>query len=213
MKFDLDIENINYIKILYKDRYNFTHCVKAAIKKLEEKYIFAGAKSEKPLSMEIPQEVSLSFICDNGLYKTKTKLNFVQFDEKDECIFFSLATPEEVEFQQNREYFRIQMQEKVVVSYKRDDEEVEIPAYIYDISANGIKIVLSGMMKFPEEVFLEIYLPSKKIKTSAKYVRTDDEDGICKASFHFIDLPIQDLDYISRLCLIKQLEQRRNSRA
>jgi len=212
MKFDLDIENINYIKILYKDRYNFTHCVKAAIKKLEQKYIFAGAKSEKPINIETPQEVLLSFICDNGLYKTKTNLNFIQFDKEEEYIFFSLVTPQEVEFQQNREYFRIQMHEKVVISYKKDDEIVEIPASTYDISANGIKIILPNIINFPEEVNLDILFPAKEIKTTAQFIRADNEDDIYKASFHFNHLTTQDLDYISRLCLIKQIEHRRNSR-
>ena len=210
MKFDLKLEDINYIKILYKDRYNFTHYLKAAIQKLDEKFIYAGVKSEKRIIIDAPQEVGLSFICDNGLYKTKTMLPFVQYNTEEEYLFFSLVTPQEVEYQQNREYFRIEMQEKAEVSFTLNDETITISALMHDISANGVRIILNGPMKFPEEVKLRLFFPSKEIETTAKYIRSDDDDNLYKASFYYTNISTQDLDFISRMCLKKQLENRRN---
>lgn len=211
MKFNLKIEDINYIKILYKDRYNFTHYMKAAIKKLEEKYIFSGAKTDKKLNIDTPQEVILSFICDNGLYKSKTKLNFVQYDEKEEYIFFSLITPQDVEYQQNREYYRVEMQENATISYVAENETIKIPAKIHDISANGVRLTLKDAVKFPEDVTLNLFFPTKEIQASATFIRTDEDDNMFKASFHFKNLTNQDLDFISRMCLKKQLENKRHS--
>lgn len=215
MNFDLNLEDINYIKILYKDRYNFSHYLKAAIQKLENKYIFAGVKSEKNINIDTPQEVVLSFISDNGLYRSKTTLNFVRFDEKEEYLFFSLITPKEVEYQQNREYFRVNLQGNARLIYKNKNEDVSILATIHDISANGVRLVFSEPVKIPEEenVTLDLFFPQKEISTSAKFIRTDEDDDQYKASFHFINLSTRDLDYISRLCLKKQLENKRHYRS
>ena len=86
-----------------------------------------------------------------------------------------------------------------------------IPAKIYDISANGIRLELDKDIKIPESVTLDIQLPPKSIKTSAKYIRTEDEDNILKASFFFINLPEASRDIISQKCIQKQLENKRNS--
>jgi len=205
MKFDLNLEEINYIKFLYKDRYNFSHYIKAAIQKLEDKYLFAGVKSEKNIIIETPQEVVLSFISDNGLYKSTTTLNFVRYDEQEQYLFFSLIVPKEVEYQQNREYFRVEIHEKAELTQKNESKAINVPAEIHDISANGVRIVLPETISFAEgeEVNLKLFFPQKEIITTAQFVRTDEDDNQFKASFHFTNLNTKDLDFISRLCLKK----------
>ena len=51
MKFNLNLDSINYIKIVYSDRNGSPHCVKAAIKRMGEKEIFACAKIVRIFNM------------------------------------------------------------------------------------------------------------------------------------------------------------------
>ena len=94
MKFNLNLENINYIKIVYNDSDGVGHYAKAAIKRLGEKEIFACMKYEKELRVPLPQEVSISFACDNALYSAKTTLKLVE--NEDPYVYFTLNTPQEL---------------------------------------------------------------------------------------------------------------------
>ena len=197
--------NIKYIKIIYRDNCDISHCAKAAIKNINGREIYASAKVEMPLYIKTPQEISLSIVCEEGLYKTNTTLKFVE--NKDSYVYFTIDLPDGMEYQQNREYFRVRMAGDVLLRFAGN----VIPAKIYDISANGIRLELDKDIKIPESVTLDILLPPKSIKTSAKYIRTDDEDNILKASFFFINLPEASRDIISQKCIQKQLENKRNS--
>lgn len=205
MKFNLNLENINYIKIVYSDSAGVGHYAKAAIKRLGEKEIFACMKYEKELRISIPQEVSISFACDNALYTAKTTLKMVENEEP--YIFFTLKTPEEIEYRQNREYFRVKMNEDVILSFGG----TVLPCKIHDISANGISLKLDKEMQIPENVMLDILLTPKNIKTRAKYIRTDKEDGILKASFTFVNISERSRDLISQKCIQKQLQDKRKT--
>lgn len=200
-----NLNNIKYIKIIYRDNCDISHCAKAAIKNINGREIYASAKVEMPLYIKTPQEISLSIVCEEGLYKTNTTLKFVE--NKDSYVYFTIDLPDGMEYQQNREYFRVRMEGDVLLRFAGN----VIPAKIYDISANGIRLELDKDIKIPESVTLDILLPPISIKTSAKYIRTDDEDNILKASFFFINLPEASRDIISQKCIQKQLENKRNS--
>ena len=205
MKFNLNLENINYIKIVYSDSAGVGHYAKVAIKRLGEKEIFACMKYEKELQISIPQEVSISFACDNALYTAKTTLKMVEND--DPYIFFTLKTPDEIEYRQNREYFRVKMNEDVILSFSG----TVLPCKIHDISANGIRLCLDKEIEIPENVMINILFPQRNVKTKAKYVRIDKEDDILKASFYYINLSEHDRDIISQRCIQKQLSDKRRS--
>lgn len=209
MKFNLNTENINYLKFTYKDKDNFAHCIKAAIKFIGEYEILACTKAESTVYIDTPQEINLGIACDNGLYTAKTTLK--KTEEKDSYLLFSILKPEEMDYQQNREYFRVKFQEDANIIYQCEGEEKKISAIIYDISANGVRIELDEQINFPEQVKLLLFLPQKNIDIQAKYIRNDDEDQIIKASFQFIDISQSDLDYISQICLRKQIEDRRKN--
>lgn len=209
MKFDLKPETINYIKILYKDSNDFSHCVKASIKYFTEYDIYACVKKEEWEGVPSPQEVTLNFACNNGLYRAKSTLKYTKYEEP--YLYFSIRIPDELEYQQNREYFRVHIDKDVVISYRTEDEVRRVACKTLDLSANGLKVRLSGETFFPEDVFVDIYFENREIRTKAKYVRSDEEDEIIKASFHFVDLQPSDLDYISRTCIKKQIEDKRSS--
>ena len=203
MKFNLNLDNINYIKIVYKDRDENTCCTKAVIKNMSEREIFACAKFEEGLNIQTPQEISLSFVCENGLYRTNTTLKYLEKDAP--YIFFGIKTPLGLEYQQNREYFRVRMEEAVILTF----DKTSVPCKVHDISANGIRVVLPKKLELPEEVMLDILFSPKNVRTKAKFIRTDNEDNTLKASFEFVGMSEADMDLISQKCIKKQLEYRR----
>lgn len=209
MRFDINKENINYIKINYLDSDNFSHCIKAAVRLIGEFELLVSIKSEEKIFIPTPQSVELGIACDNGLYKAKTILKKVEYDAP--YILFSLKKPEEMELQQNREYFRVKLQENANVIYEKDEQPVQFSAITYDISAKGVRIELEEEIEFPEKVVLLLFFENKTIEVNAKYIRTDIDDNIIKASFQFTDISEIDLDFISQVCFKKQLEERRKS--
>ena len=209
MKFNLSLNGRNYIKIVYKDNNDVTHCKKAAIKQMGEREIFACAKFEEECSIKTPQEVMLSFICDNGLYRTTTTLKFIEINEP--YVFFALKTPQGLEYQQNREYFRVRLREDAILSFKENGKNIILPCKTHDISANGVRLELERKIDTIEPVIIDLLFSPKSVKAKAELVRTDNDDGIYKASFHFLNLPEADVDIISQICIQKQLEYKRNS--
>lgn len=208
MKFNLETDNINYIKITYQDKEGFAHCIKTAVKFLNDFEILTSAKTDEDILIPFPQEVELGFACINGLYTAKT--NLINIERQKNYLLFSIRKPEEMEYQQKREYFRVKIQENAVIIYQNEDEKyTKIPLLTYDISAKGVRLELEQKMIFPEFVTIVIYLDQKQITAKAKYVRFDEEDKILKASFQFTEISPSDLDYISRICFKKQLEEKR----
>ena len=170
-----------------------------------EREIIACAKFDDGLKVDTPQEVTLSFVCDNGLYRTNTELKYVNFEEP--YILFVLKTPQGFEYQQNREYFRVKIDEDALLSF----EGKVIPCKTHDISANGVRLILPQKIEIPQNVVIDLLLRPKGIKAKAGFVRYDEEDEILKASFNFIGLPESTVDVISQLCIQKQLEYKRNA--
>ena len=210
MKFDLNTENINYLKLTYTDKDGFTHCIKSAIRFINSFEILASAKfEEENINIITPQEVELGIACDNGLYIAKTTLTRVEKEKS--YLLFSMRKPTDMEYRQKREYFRVKLQEDANIIFEEDEQEIKISAITYDISANGVRIELEESLTFPEEVNIFLFLPQKTISVKAKYIRTDNEDDIIKASFRFENIAQQDLDYISQICFQKQLEERRKN--
>jgi len=210
MKFNLNLDSINYIKIVYKDNNDKTNCIKAAIKRMGEREIFACSKFEdENIRIKTPQDISLSFVCDNGLYRTTTELKYTEKD--DSYTYFALKTPQGLEYQQNREYFRVRLQEDVLLTFIENGNRIVMPAKTHDISANGVRLILDREISAIEPVLIELLFKPKAIKAKAEFVRTDNEDGIYKVSFHFLDLPDADTDLISQICIQKQLEYKRKS--
>lgn len=203
MQFNLNLENINYIKVIYQDSDGSARYVKAALRSLNEREIFACAKFEDGLVIQTPQEVSISFICENGLYRTTTMLKHIENDEP--YVFFTLTTPQGIEYQQNREYFRVRMNDNAILKFNNNI----FACKMYDISANGVRLILDKDLQIPKFVELDILFADRSVKTKAKYIRTDNEDKIWKASFNFVNISENDVDYISKKCIQMQLSNRR----
>lgn len=209
MNFDLTSIKINYLKITYNDKDSFTHCVKSAVRNITDYEILASTKLNENLNIKTPQEVELSIACDNGLYKAKTELTRVIKEEP--YLLFSVRTPKNTEFQQKREFFRVKIKEDANIIFEETKEITQLSVITYDLSANGVRIELDKKYDFPEKVKIILYLPQRIVETKAKFIRTDNEDNIIKASFQLINTPQSDLDYISQVCLKKQIEERKKN--
>jgi len=209
MRFNIDLEDIRYIKILYKDTDGHPCTVKAAIKKFDDKEILACSRVEDKISIKTPQDVTLSIICPDGLYRTKTRLKSIITE--DLYIFYVLEPPMGLEYQQNREYFRVQVEYDCVYSLKIDGKIEHYKAKTYDISANGVSIVLPEHLISVEDCYLEILVEGIEIRTKIRYIRSEKTDDGYKLSYTFTQLTNEDRDLISRVCIQKQLEQKRNS--
>lgn len=205
MNFSLNLDDIKYVKIIYKDKDNSAHCVKAAIRTINDRQIYVCAKQENSINIKTPQEITLSFICENGLYRTKTELLYVE--HKEPYAFFTIKTPQGIEYQQNREYFRVRMNEKATLYTSTS----KINCNIYDISASGIRLSLDKKCDISEKVEIEINFNDKSVRVKAKFVRFDIEAENIKAAFHFYSMPENIRDVIAQKCIQKQLQDKRNS--
>lgn len=205
MSFNLNPDSINYIKITYKDKDNAAICTKAVIKRIGEREIFSCAKFEDDIDIQTPQDVALSFVCDNGLYTTLTTLKFI--DNKPPYVFFTLRTPDELEYHQSREFFRVKADESAILNI---DGNIMI-SKIYDVSAKGVRLVVPQKVEAYDNVIIEMMFNAGSVKTRTKFIRFDDEDGILKASFEFVEIPENDVDFISQVCIKKQLEYKRKN--
>ena len=164
------------------------------------------------MHIDTPQDIELNFACDNGLYKSNTELKFVEKDSP--FVFFTIKTPENIEYHQNREYFRVKLNEDVLILYKTENEKpVNIKGETYDLSANGVRITVNKdeNISLPDIVNIVLYLSSKNIETQARYIRAEDDEKCKRIAFNFINLKESSADYISQICFKKQLESRRKN--
>lgn len=208
MRFNLDLKDIKYVKVLYNDEFGDMVTIKAALKNITEREITICSKFEDGCNIVYPQTVILSIVCSDGLYKTKAKLKKIENDEP--YSFFYLETPDGVEYQQNREYFRIRETRPCTYLVEKDYDEISLEGETFDISANGISIILPTLVVSETPAQLKISMPEKEITTKVNYVRSEKLDKGYKISFSYLNMSNPDKDYISQVCIKKQLEQKRS---
>ena len=209
MKFNLNIEDIKYIKILYADANGNPVSAKAGLKKITEREITACLKFEDYFHIEIPQVITISFVCPDGLYRTKTKLK--SYLSEAPYIILYMETPENLEFRQNREYFRVPASYQCKYYVNNNGTPAVFDATVADISANGISIIMPVHI-FPEDnAEIEVLTDGKTVKTGVRYIRSERFNDGYKLSFTYTEISNKDRDYIAQLCIKKQLEYKRNN--
>ncbi len=208
MKFNLSIENIKYVKILYANAAGNPVSVKAAIKKIDEYEMTTCLKFEEDFDIKTPQQVTLSIVCSEGLYRTQIKLKSVSVQAP--YIYMYLETPESLEYQQNREYFRIPVSYNCVYYVQNNNQPAAFQAQTTDISANGVSIILPVHVFSEDDADIEIMVEERLISAKIRYIRSEKIGDGYKLSFKFTDISGRDRDYISQICIQKQLEDKRN---
>ncbi len=209
MKFDLHIEDIKYIKILYASSEGSPVTIKAALKKISEREITACIKCDENTNIPEPQEITLSLVCPDGLYRTKTRLKSCTLEQP--FLFFYLDIPQNLEFKQNREFFRVPVSYKCKYFVKNDEKTTEYDADVFDISANGISINMPVHAFSEEDAEIRIETEKRIIPVKVRYIRSEKTDSGYKISFAYTEIKANDRDYISQICILKQLESKRNN--
>ena len=207
MNFNFKLEDIRYVKILYKNADEQACVTKATIKRVSEREILACVKYDDGLLVLTPQEVVLSIVCNDGLYRTKTVLKSVENDEP--YVFFILEPPVGIEYQQNREYFRVSVKYNCIFKFEENGEIKEISAQTYDISANGVSIILSENLVTEALADIEIGINNQIVTAKVRYIRSEKFESGYKISLMFAKISEFDRDYISQTCLHKQLREQR----
>lgn len=208
MKKNLKLNDVQYVKMTYDDRWGNSHCSKAVIKAATSRELTLSIKYEEYIFIKSPQKVELGFVCQDGLYKTSTTLKSVM--NADPYIIVYLEMPENISYQQNREYFRVNILEGAIISYAVQDGIARVTCKTHDISANGVCLELPSKFDLPDDVNINILFRTQELKLTAKTKRITTQNNTVLASFEFVDIKEQDRDYISKLCIQKQLEQKRD---
>ena len=152
------------------------------------------------------QEVTLKFICKDGVYKTETFLKSIENDNP--YIVFVLKTPENIIYEQNREFFRISVKYDCLC-YTEDGNNCS--GKIMNFSANGVCIEFPKAFIISKNVKLQLFIENKNIEVLAKYIRSNFKADSYLVSFNFTKISEKNRDYISQICIKKQLEEKRNS--
>ncbi len=121
-----------------------------------------------------------------------------------------LETPESLEYQQNREYFRIPVSYNCVYYVQNNNQPAAFQAQTTDISANGVSIILPVHVFSEDDADIEIMVEERLISAKIRYIRSEKIGDGYKLSFKFTDISGRDRDYISQICIQKQLEDKRN---
>ena len=207
MKFDFTQEEIHYVKIIYRNSDGKAASVKASVRSISENNITACAKSSDGLYIKTPQDIVLGIICKEGLYSSDTTLKSVYNDKP--YTFFNITKPQDFEFHQNREFFRVNLNLECIYSYESENKFINIKTKTVDISANGVTILLASMGATTGALYLNIEANGRKIKTKVKYIRSEKTDSGYRVSLRYDDISEHDRDYISQICLQKQLSDKR----
>lgn len=209
MKFDFDTKNINYIKISYINAENNISVHKAILKEDNENTILICIKSNEKLNITSLQEIKLSIVCNDGLYQADSKV--ISIEEDIPYNFIRLQKPEDVEYSQNREYFRVKAKYPCIYKVKQENVNKDFETHTIDISANGVSVYMPIFIMAEPSSSLELNIEERKLRIKAHYVRIEKWDNGYKISFSYTNISESDRDFISQICLKKQLEQKRNS--
>ena len=209
MKFNLNIDDVKYLKILYAGIDGNPVSAKAGLKKISEREITACLKFDDYFHINTPQEITLSFICPDGLYRTKTKLK--SYFAEAPYIFLYMEKPENLEYRQSREYFRVPVSYNCQYIVNNNGQPAIFDAKVADISANGISIIMPVHIFSEEDAEIKIMTEAKTLSAKIRYVRSERFDEGYKLSFTYTKITDKDRDCIAQLCIQKQLESKRNN--
>jgi c-di-GMP-binding flagellar brake protein YcgR len=211
MNFNFKLEEIKYTKLLYTDSEGQQSSAKIIIKSFNNHEIFAYSKfDESLLNIDKAKEVKLNMVCNDGLYSSKTVIK--KIEDSYPYIFFVLKTPENVFHEQKREYFRVNVKYDCVCEVTVDGGKREFRTETVDLSANGVLIILPALINYYDSITLLIGVEGRVISIQARLVRAEMLAlNSYKTSFTFVKISRQDQDYISQVCIKKQLEDKRKS--
>lgn len=209
MDFNLKIEEINYLKFSYKGEEEEIKDFHAIVKSYNDRGLIAYAKNKNTLTINLPQTTSLSFVCNDGIYKAQSTLKSIEIEEP--YVIFVFEKPQSITHEQNRNFFRIPATFDCTYKITENDGIKEYRAQSIDISANGISLLIPNAEHSKNFSSITIFLNGKNIQANINYIRSEKYNNGYKYSFAFTQISEKDQDFISQFCFQKQLEKRRNA--
>ena len=205
MKLNFNIDDIKYLRLEYnQNEKNIS--VKLALKEKRENDFVAVLPNDTEFTPHTPQKMALTFVCDDGLYKTFATVKEIFKDETYYNVI--IDNPKTLDYQQNREYYRILAEYDCIYTVETADGIESFNAVTYDISAGGVSIITTENIVPTRETSLVIFMPDRDLKTHLQFVRCEAlENNEYKLSFVFTDLNERDFQMLSELCVKKQLSQ------
>lgn len=201
MILNFDLESIKYLKIEFSIN-DIEYTYKMALKEKKENSFIAIMPKEENFELSTPTKIALSFICNDGLYKTDALVENVNSDN--EYTIIEIQNPKTLDYQQNRAYYRILAEFDCVYTIETENGMESFNATTYDISAGGISIITNENIIPTKETSIIIYTPERSIKSYLKFIRCEAFENAYKLSFIFIDLEEKDIEYLTKICIDKQ---------
>lgn len=103
---------------------------------------------------------------------------------------------------QRREFSRVKTDKKIVLT----DNNVEISAKIFDISAGGLRVLTEKQLTLLKEYQIKINIDNKVIETGFEPVRSEVYDDGFASSGRFKGLNNYDRIALVQYCFVKQIE-------
>lgn len=169
------------------------------------------------------ERVKIFLYCSNGIFKFESEV--LKTEESFPYQFWYLKLPRDFEVTQQRDFYRTVFCLSTVVTVNfYNGEKKRIPCSVYDISGNGIGLVVSPKL---HSSLLETYLskpnfdqyakfsicikfPNREIHTVIKFIHKRVLNKIADTmvyGFKFETINPSDSEFIAKQCLAKQLSE------
>ena len=204
MKINFNLETIEFIQIECLNDKGEEHKIRLALKEKRENDFVAITETEEIFCIDTPKEVTLSLVSNNNLYKTTTTLK--EFYRCNEYLNFVIQNPETLDFQHNREFYRVPAQFDCIYTIDTDEGIESFNAETYDISPGGVSIITNVNIIPTRETSIVIFMPDRELKAYLKFVRCDAFEDKYKLSFFFLEMRPNDLEMLEQYCITKQLK-------
>ena len=209
MKFNLKLENIKYIKINCEDEKGNLITIKTVIKSITDSKIILLSKYSNTYANIAPQKIDANIICDDGVYSIKTQLKKVE--HANPYIIYILDAVKEMDYQQNREFFRIPYVTECICITNIDGTFSHYTGKTINISANGLNVAFPNHFVVHGNCKIIFKIENKKFELLSHYIRSENLNNEYNVSFSFIKIEEADREFLSQFCIKQQLEQRRKN--
>ena len=209
MKFNLKLENIKYVKIHCEDSNGDSISIKTGIKSITESQIVLLTKYSDSYTSIQPQEINADFVCDDGIYYIKTRIRKVEKDTP--YIIYILDSAQEMDYQQNREYFRIPYKTECICETNIQGEISHYCGETINMSANGMKVVFPNCFITNGNCKISFKIENKKFELQSCYIRSENVNNEYLISFSYNKIDDSEREFLSQFCIKQQLEQRRKN--
>lgn len=201
--------NINErIEVLFNDKE-----YKSSILNISEDYLYISIPicSDEYLIINTDEVIEINVYLENGrCYKFNSKILYR--GKEGNISYYKLSKPFNVERIQRRDYFRVEVIEKVQyvnLSELDSDETPYIQADMIDLSGSGVKLKINEKVKIEDILLIKMKIKNSDIVLKGQVMRTfmdNNDKTIC--GIKFIDITQAQTDKIIEELFLIMRKQR-----